>query len=205
MLDIILIRSQMDDVRGEMLRRATQEEDEESVRPEPLQKQHSNRNPRFQRYARRIASRMPSWNHKGVRQTQNSEESPKTPSTGSGWPMTAPPSTHAPQLQLQPTARNLTENIPTVTVTLPSQPQASLLQDRRPATVHAGVEDISTASHHAIQFSQVRPKRLLFCLPRPKSRRIRSLAIQSVVSGIFLFALLSVCKSALSLPSEYSR
>lgn len=193
----------MERIRTDLLRRARSENSNCQVQhlpppstQAPLQRSREDLSPRLQHYARRLTSALPHRERTHSRTNGQDGESPKSPTSESGWPSVTrslQPRPVRPPLRMAVIDHTL--NIPTVTVTLPERPGRAITRNReRIAEQIAGQPPNTTNQQQADGGAPERPRRLMYCFPWSKSRRVRTLALQSIVSGIFLFTLLAVCK-----------
>lgn len=191
----------MERIRADLLRRARTETTDNQAQhlappttQAPLQRSRGDLSPRLQHYARRLTNALPH-RERAHRTNGRNDESPKSPTTESGWPTVtrAQPRPVRPPLRMAVIDHTL--NIPTVNVTLPERPGRAITRTReRISDPTSGQPTNTTNPQQTDDGASERPKRFMYCFPWPKSRRVRTLALQSIVSGIFLFTILAVCK-----------
>lgn len=191
----------MERIRADLLRRArteTTDNQTQNLGPPttqaPLQRSRGDLSPRLQSYARRLTSVFPH-RERTHRTNEHNDESPKSPNAESGWPTVTRTQPRPVRPPLRMAVIDHTLNIPTVNVTLPERPGRAITRNRERITdPTTGQPTNTTNPQQSDDGASERPKRLMYCFPWPKSRRVRTLALQSIVSGIFLFTLLAVCK-----------
>ena len=194
----------MERIRADLLRRArteTNDNQTHSLAPPPAQtsaqRSRGDLSPRLQQYARRLTSVFPQRDRTHITNGHN-DESPKSPTSESGWPVVRQRSQPRPvRPPLRMAVIDHTLNIPTVNVTLPERPGRVVTRSRERMTDATSAQSPNTTlPQQSGESASECPRRLMYCFPWPKSRRVRTLALQSIVSGIFLFTLLAVCKCA---------
>lgn len=98
-----------------------------------------------------------------------------------------------PHAREAPAVRPIYErNIPIRQVRLPDPPTRAFVRSKLRDVELGDTDNYLSEKGNATTSSK--PRKLLFCIPRPESRKVRTALLQSIVSFIFLIGLLGVCE-----------